>query len=158
MLDDSRYVRQAVLGRLRQAPYADATGVMATLGSSGDIVAYSDSDLVPVGMIALAPSVIVVHPSVPANSLAEFVQWTKAQGAVRTIKHSACHGGHACAFARLSYGGRSRFAHSTLARLMKADHDSIPTPRSFEELKHDCGFAADAIVTIVSPQKLRAEA
>ena len=42
---------------------------------------YSDSDLVPVGMIAVAPSVIVVHPSVPAKNLKEFVAWTKSQGA-----------------------------------------------------------------------------
>lgn len=42
---------------------------------------YKDSDLVPVGMIALAPSVIVVNPSVPANNLKEFAAWAKAQGA-----------------------------------------------------------------------------
>src|SRR3954467_8247469 len=30
---------------------------------------YADSDLVPVGMIAVAPSVIVVSPSVPASNL-----------------------------------------------------------------------------------------
>jgi tripartite-type tricarboxylate transporter receptor subunit TctC len=42
---------------------------------------YADSDLVPVGMIATAPSVIVVHPSVPATTLKEFVAWAKAQGA-----------------------------------------------------------------------------
>jgi tripartite-type tricarboxylate transporter receptor subunit TctC len=42
---------------------------------------YADSDLVPVGMIAVAPSVIAVHPSVPANNLKEFVAWAKAQGA-----------------------------------------------------------------------------
>jgi tripartite-type tricarboxylate transporter receptor subunit TctC len=41
---------------------------------------YKDSDLVPVGMIAVAPSVIVVNPSVPANNLKEFVAWAKAQG------------------------------------------------------------------------------
>jgi tripartite-type tricarboxylate transporter receptor subunit TctC len=40
---------------------------------------YSDGDLVPVGMIAVAPSVIVVHPSVPANNLKEFVAWAKTQ-------------------------------------------------------------------------------
>jgi tripartite-type tricarboxylate transporter receptor subunit TctC len=40
---------------------------------------YADSDLVPVGMIAVAPSVIVVHPSVPANNLKEFVAWAKTQ-------------------------------------------------------------------------------
>jgi len=42
---------------------------------------YADADLVPVGMIAVAPSVIVVHPSVPANNLKEFVAWAKTQAA-----------------------------------------------------------------------------
>jgi tripartite-type tricarboxylate transporter receptor subunit TctC len=42
---------------------------------------YSDSDLVPVGMIAVAPSVIVVNPSVPANNMKEFISWAKNQGA-----------------------------------------------------------------------------
>ena len=41
---------------------------------------YSDSDLVPVGMIAVAPSTIVVPPSVPAQNLAELVAWAKSQG------------------------------------------------------------------------------
>jgi tripartite-type tricarboxylate transporter receptor subunit TctC len=40
---------------------------------------YQDSDLVPVGMIAVAPSVIVVQPGVPANNLKEFVAWAKGQ-------------------------------------------------------------------------------
>lgn len=40
---------------------------------------YADSDLVPVGMIAVAPSVVVVHPSVPASNLKEFIAWTKTQ-------------------------------------------------------------------------------
>jgi tripartite-type tricarboxylate transporter receptor subunit TctC len=42
---------------------------------------YADSDLIPVGMIAVAPSVIVVHPSVPANNMKEFLSWAKNQGA-----------------------------------------------------------------------------
>src|SRR5260221_3037827 len=42
---------------------------------------YADSDLEPVGMIAVAPSVIVVHPSVPASNMKEFVAWAKNQGA-----------------------------------------------------------------------------
>ena len=42
---------------------------------------YADSDLVPVGMIAVAPSVIVVNPSVPANNLREFAEWAKSRGA-----------------------------------------------------------------------------
>jgi tripartite-type tricarboxylate transporter receptor subunit TctC len=41
---------------------------------------YKDADLVPVGMIAVAPSVIVVHPSIPANNMKEFVAWAKNQG------------------------------------------------------------------------------
>jgi tripartite-type tricarboxylate transporter receptor subunit TctC len=41
---------------------------------------YADSDLVPVGMIAVAPSVIVVHPSAPANNMKEFVAWAKSKG------------------------------------------------------------------------------
>ena len=40
---------------------------------------YQDSDLVPVGMIAVAPSTIVVNPSVPASNMTEFVAWAKAQ-------------------------------------------------------------------------------
>jgi tripartite-type tricarboxylate transporter receptor subunit TctC len=40
---------------------------------------YADSDLVPVGMIAVAPSVIVVNPSVPVSNLKELVAWSKTQ-------------------------------------------------------------------------------
>jgi len=41
---------------------------------------YKDADIVPVGMIAVAPSVIVVNPAVPASNLKEFIAWAKAQG------------------------------------------------------------------------------
>ena len=41
---------------------------------------YKDSDLLPVGMIAVAPSIIVVNPSVPASNMTEFVAWAKAEG------------------------------------------------------------------------------
>jgi len=40
---------------------------------------YADADLMPVGMIAVAPSVIVVNPAVPANDLKEFVAWAKTK-------------------------------------------------------------------------------
>jgi outer membrane autotransporter protein len=43
IVDDSRYIRQAVLGRLRQAPYANGTGAMAALGTGGPMLAYADS-------------------------------------------------------------------------------------------------------------------
>ena len=45
--------------------------------------------------------------------------------------------------------------------LMRADGDPIPAPRSFEDLRRDREFladAADAIVTVVQPQRLPAEA
>src|SRR6478735_7184380 len=42
---------------------------------------YQDSDLVPVGMIAVAPSVLVVNPQVPAKNLKEFAAWAKSKGA-----------------------------------------------------------------------------
>ncbi|HEY6995643.1 MAG TPA: type II toxin-antitoxin system HicB family antitoxin [Xanthobacteraceae bacterium] len=45
--------------------------------------------------------------------------------------------------------------------LMRADGDEIPTPRSFEDLRRDRAFrddAADAIVTVVQPQRMPAEA
>jgi predicted RNase H-like HicB family nuclease len=45
--------------------------------------------------------------------------------------------------------------------LMRTDGDKIPSPRTFEELKCDRNFlddAADAIVTVVQPQRTPAEA
>ncbi|WP_210162188.1 autotransporter domain-containing protein [Methyloferula stellata] len=43
MVDDSRYVRQAVLGRMRQMGYDNAVGPMSALGSGGPQVAYAES-------------------------------------------------------------------------------------------------------------------
>jgi subtilase-type serine protease len=43
MIDDSRYIRQAVLGRLRQAPYAGSSGAIAALGTGGPMLAYAES-------------------------------------------------------------------------------------------------------------------
>jgi len=56
-----------------------ATGVVTNSFVRKDMP-YADSDLVPVGMIAVAPSVIVVNPSVPAKDMKEFVAWAKTQG------------------------------------------------------------------------------
>ena len=45
--------------------------------------------------------------------------------------------------------------------LLRADGDPIPAPRSFEDLKREREFladAADAIVTVVQPQRMPAEA
>jgi len=38
----------------------------------------ANNDFVPVALIGYGPTVIVVHPSVPASTLAEFVQYAKA--------------------------------------------------------------------------------
>jgi tripartite-type tricarboxylate transporter receptor subunit TctC len=40
---------------------------------------YADNDLVPVGMIAVAPSVIAVNPGVPVSNLKELIAWAKTQ-------------------------------------------------------------------------------
>jgi predicted RNase H-like HicB family nuclease len=45
--------------------------------------------------------------------------------------------------------------------LMRADGDTIPAPRSFDELRRDREFladAADAIVTVVQPQRMPVDA
>jgi tripartite-type tricarboxylate transporter receptor subunit TctC len=57
-----------------------ATGVVTNSMIRKDMP-YEDGDLVPVGMIAVAPSVIVVHPSIPASNVKEFVAWSKTQKA-----------------------------------------------------------------------------
>jgi tripartite-type tricarboxylate transporter receptor subunit TctC len=65
-----------------------ADGYTFLIGAAGVItnsmlmkdLPYADSDLVPVGMIAVAPSTIVVNPSLPANNMKELVAWAKAQG------------------------------------------------------------------------------
>lgn len=77
----------AIVGTVAAARSAP-DGYTFLIGAAGVItnslliknLAYADSDLVPVGLIAVAPSTIVVHPSVPAKNMAEFVAWGKAQG------------------------------------------------------------------------------
>jgi tripartite-type tricarboxylate transporter receptor subunit TctC len=77
----------AVIGRVAVAKAAP-DGYTFLIGAAGVItnsmllkdLSYADSDLVPVGMIAVAPSTIVVNPGVPASNMKEFVAWAKAQG------------------------------------------------------------------------------
>jgi tripartite-type tricarboxylate transporter receptor subunit TctC len=84
---DNRPGAGAILGTAAVAR-APADGYTFLIGATGVItnsllmksLPYADSDLVPVGMIAVAPSAIVVHPSIPANNMAEFVSWAKLQG------------------------------------------------------------------------------
>ncbi len=72
--------------------HAAPDGYTFLVGAAGTItnslllkdLPYKDEDLVPVGMIAVAPSTIIVHPSVPANNMKEFIAWAKAQGGKAT--------------------------------------------------------------------------
>jgi tripartite-type tricarboxylate transporter receptor subunit TctC len=77
----------AVIGTAAVAKSA-GDGYTFLIGAAGVVtnslllksIPYADSELVPVGMIAVAPSIIVVHPSIPASNMTEFVAWAKAQG------------------------------------------------------------------------------
>jgi tripartite-type tricarboxylate transporter receptor subunit TctC len=77
----------AVVGTVAVAKAAP-DGYTFLIGAAGVItnsmllknLSYADSDLVPVGMIAVAPSTIVVNPSVPASNMKEFVAWAKSKG------------------------------------------------------------------------------
>jgi tripartite-type tricarboxylate transporter receptor subunit TctC len=56
-----------------------AAGVV-TNSALRDKMPYDDGDLTPVTMIAVSPSIIVVHPSVPFSNLKELVEYAKGQG------------------------------------------------------------------------------
>ncbi len=74
LADDSRYVREAVLGRLIQATYTNNAGLRASLGASGPNVASFDSQAMALGYDdkSLAP------PPAAGPGLAF---WTRAYGA-----------------------------------------------------------------------------
>jgi outer membrane autotransporter protein len=57
LVDDSRFMRYAMLGRLRQAAYAGAPGTMAALGFDGPTLAYQDPKAFPVKAPPLAAPV-----------------------------------------------------------------------------------------------------
>src|SRR5262249_52820434 len=67
IVDDSRYVRQAVRGRRRQAPYAGGRGAIAALGRGGPTLAYGES--APAAALAYAnkkPSFPIKAPPLAA--------------------------------------------------------------------------------------------
>ena len=73
----------------RQAAKSPPDGYTIVLGYTGTFSIapslYADpgydprKDFAPIGLIGTAPSVMVVHPSVPVKSVAEFVAYAKAQ-------------------------------------------------------------------------------
>ena len=88
---DNRPGAGAVIGTAFVA-HAQPDGYTFLVGAASTItnslllkdLPYKDSELVPVGMIAVAPSTIVVNPKVPANNMKEFIAWVKAQNGKAT--------------------------------------------------------------------------
>ena len=82
MIDDARYIRQAVLGRLRQAPYLGESGAMAALGSGGPMLADAGSSLDSALAYAgtKSPNFPVKAPRA-ATRLPEYTLWAQGVGA-----------------------------------------------------------------------------
>jgi tripartite-type tricarboxylate transporter receptor subunit TctC len=84
---DNRPGAGSILGT-KAAAGAEPDGTTLLFGSSGSLAVspalYTNYDLditkafVPVGMVALLPHVLVVAPSVPARTVAEFIAYAKA--------------------------------------------------------------------------------
>src|SRR5262249_50380956 len=83
MIDDGRYIRQAVLGRLRQAPYAGGTGTIAALGSGGPTLAYGEPPTdAPLAYAAKKPSFPIKAPPLAAPAeTAHLTLWAQGGGA-----------------------------------------------------------------------------
>jgi outer membrane autotransporter protein len=85
MLDDSRYVRQAVWGRLRQSSYG--SGPMAALGVGGPILAYADPDATDMdGVLAYAGTKrsafpVKAPPLAPPVESPDLTFWAQGVGA-----------------------------------------------------------------------------
>jgi outer membrane autotransporter protein len=88
LIDDSRYVREAVLGRLRQASYAGAGGPLAVLGAGGPTIAYADESDDPRASTVLAYA--SGNPAFPVKAVpikavapapARYTYWAQAFGA-----------------------------------------------------------------------------
>ena len=75
--------------------------VMASLGIAANSSLYRKlgydpaSDLAPISLLANAPTMLVVHPSFPANTLAEFIAYVKANpGKLNYASYGAGSGPH----------------------------------------------------------------
>jgi outer membrane autotransporter protein len=85
IIDDSRYIRQAVLGRLRQAPYANETGAMSALGFGGPMLAYAAS--APSADYSTMAYADARRPTFPVKAApygvqtADFTYWAQGVGA-----------------------------------------------------------------------------
>jgi outer membrane autotransporter protein len=87
IIDDSRYIRQAVLGRLRQAPYANETGAMSALGFGGPMLAYAaPAPSADYSTMAYADArrptfPVKAAPSGAPAQTADFTYWAQGVGA-----------------------------------------------------------------------------
>jgi len=86
IVDDSRYVRQAVLGRLRQAPYANGAGAMAALGTGGPMLAYAGSFAAADAVLGYAdakkPAFPIKAPPLAAPAqISDLTFWAQGVGA-----------------------------------------------------------------------------
>jgi len=87
IIDDSRYIRQAVLGRLRQTPYANETGAIRALGSGGPMVADgagafgADYSTMAYANASRLGSPVKEAPWVAPAQTAEFTYWAQGVGA-----------------------------------------------------------------------------
>ena len=81
LIDDSLYIRQAVLGRLRQAAFAHAPDAMGALGFAGpDTVAATDADSAALGY-AKATGFPLKAPPAAARGWSDLTFWSQGVGA-----------------------------------------------------------------------------
>ncbi|MBV8321718.1 MAG: autotransporter domain-containing protein [Hyphomicrobiales bacterium] len=85
IIDDGRYARQAILGRLRQAPYEGVASPIAALGTGGPMLAYADP---AAGLFdypeGYSPAPNDVPPRAPARP-SELTFWAQGVGATGKI-------------------------------------------------------------------------
>ncbi len=93
-------------------------------------VPYKDSELVPVAMVGLAPSVIVVPPSSPYKDLTDFVAASK--------KGAGLH------FATAGTGSTPHFVEGLLTTLYGAKLDVVPYKSGSESINAVLGGQVDA--------------
>src|SRR5664280_326081 len=93
-------------------------------------VPYKDSDLVPVAMIALAPSVVIVPASAPYNNLKEFVASSKT--------------GKGLHFATAGTGSTPHFVEGLLVTRYGANLDVVPYKSGAESITAVLGGQVEA--------------
>ncbi|AOB31256.1 Twin-arginine translocation pathway signal [Bordetella sp. H567] len=116
---------------------ADDDGYTFLISAAGVIsnsmirkVHYKDSDLVPVAMVGLAPSVVVAPASSPYSSLKDFVE---------ASKH-----GHGLHFATAGTGSTPHFVEGILTTTYGAKLDLIPYKSGSESVSAVIGNQVDA--------------